>query len=167
MAEKGFNDVVSSLMNGMNGFLSSKTVVGEPVKVGDTIIVPFVEVSFGMGAGNFRGEKKDNGAGGLSGKMVPSAVLVISNGTTRLVNIRNQDGLTKILDMVPDLVNNIAGRKNRTINDEDAVREAFREERSAAAKPEAQAEESKREGSGAEESKKDVRPAEEDGSNRT
>ena len=127
MAEKGFNNVVESLVSGMNGFLSSKTVVGEPVKVGETIIIPFVEVSFGMGAGDFKGEKNDNGAGGLSGRMSPSAVLIISNGTTRLVNIKNQDGLTKILDMVPDLVNNLAARKNKTVDDDEAVNEAFPE----------------------------------------
>ena len=37
--------------------------------------------------------------------MTPCAVLVIQNGTTKLVNVKNQDGLTKILDMVPDFVN--------------------------------------------------------------
>lgn len=125
MAEKGFNNVVESLMSGMNGFLTSKTVMGEPVKVGDTIIIPFVEVSFGMGAGDFKGDKKDNGAGGISGRMSPSAVLIIANGTTRLVNIKNQDGLTKILEMVPDLVNNLAARKNKTVDDDEAVNEAF------------------------------------------
>ena len=41
----------------------------------------------------------------MGGKISPSAVLVISNGTTRLVNVKNQDSVTKILDMVPDLVN--------------------------------------------------------------
>ena len=132
MAEKGFNNVVTSLMSGMNGFLSSKTVVGEPVQVGDTIIIPFVEVSFGMGAGDFKGDKKDNGAGGLSGKMSPRAVLIIANGTTRRGNIKNQDGLTKILEMVPDLVNNLAARKNKTVDDEEAVNEAFPREDKAA-----------------------------------
>lgn len=111
MGERRFNEVVESLLKGMDGFLSSKTVVGEPKQIGDTIIVPFVDVSFGVGAGEFRGEKKDNGAGGLTGKMAPSAVLVISHGTTRLVNINNQDSITKILDMVPDLVNHFASKK--------------------------------------------------------
>ncbi|MCR5222450.1 MAG: GerW family sporulation protein [Lachnospiraceae bacterium] len=111
MGERRFNEVVESLLKGMDGFLSSKTVVGEPKQIGDTIIVPFVDVSFGVGAGEFRGEKKDNGAGGLTGKMAPSAVLVISHGTTRLVNIKNQDSITKILDMVPDLVNHFASKK--------------------------------------------------------
>lgn len=45
------------------------------------------------------------------GKITPSAVLVIKNGTTRLVNIKNQDTMTKILDMVPDLVDKFSGKK--------------------------------------------------------
>lgn len=124
-----FNEVVDSMLKGMDGFLSSKTVVGEPTVIGDTIIVPFVDVSFGVGAGDFRGEKKANGAGGLTGKMTPSAVLVIQNGTTRLVNIKNQDSITKILDMVPDLVNKFTSKDNDGgISDEDAVNKAFPDE---------------------------------------
>lgn len=125
-----FNEVVDSMLKGMDGFLSSKTVVGEPKVIGDTIIVPFVDVSFGVGAGDFRGEKKANGAGGLTGKMTPSAVLVIQNGTTRLVNIKNQDSMTKILDMVPDLVNKFTSKGNEgDPSDEDAVNTAFPEEK--------------------------------------
>ncbi len=120
-----FNEVVDSMLKGMDGFLSSKTVVGEPTVIGDTILVPFVDVSFGVGAGDFRGDRKANGAGGLTGKMSPSAVLVIQNGTTRLVNIKNQDSMTKILDMVPDLVDRFAGGKDDKMSDDDVVSEAF------------------------------------------
>ncbi|HCM91098.1 MAG TPA: sporulation protein [Lachnospiraceae bacterium] len=124
-----FKEIVDSMLNGMDGFLSSKTVVGEPTVIGDTILVPFVDVSFGVGAGDFRGEKKANGAGGLTGKMSPSAVLVIQNGTTRLVNIRNQDSMTKILDMVPDLVNKFAGKENdNELSDTEIKDAAFKEE---------------------------------------
>ena len=40
--------------------------------------------------------------------MSPSAVLVIQDGHTKLVNIKNQDSITKILDMVPELVDKVA-----------------------------------------------------------
>ena len=83
-------------------------VVGEAIHVGDTIILPLVDVSFGVGAGAFEGDKKSNGGGGMTGKLTPSAVLVIQNGSTKLVNVKNQDGLTKVLDMVPDFVNRFA-----------------------------------------------------------
>lgn len=103
--ENNFKETVASLFKGMDSFISAKTVVGEAVHIGDTIILPLVDVTFGVGAGAFAGESKNNGAGGMTGKVTPSAVLVIQNGTTKLVNIKNQDGLTKVLDMVPDFVN--------------------------------------------------------------
>ena len=68
--ENNFKDTVNSLFKGMDGFVSAKTVVGDAIHVGDTIILPLVDVSFGVGAGAF-----------------------------------DQDGLTKVLDMVPDFVN--------------------------------------------------------------
>ena len=102
------NSVVDSLLKGLEGFATAKTVVGEAIHVNDTIILPLVDVSFGVGAGAFEGDKKNNGGGGLAGKMSPCAVLVIQNGSTKLVNVKNQDGLTKVLDMVPDFVNRFA-----------------------------------------------------------
>ena len=72
-----FNETVASLFKGMDSFLSAKTVVGEAVHVNDTIILPLVDVSFGVGAGAFAGDKKNNAGGGMGGKMSPSAVLVL------------------------------------------------------------------------------------------
>ena len=99
-----FTTTVSSLFQGMDKFLTTKTVVGEPTTIGDTIILPLVDVSFGVAAGAFSNENKNNGAGGLGGKMTASAVLVIKNDQIRLVNVKNQDTVTKVLDMVPDLI---------------------------------------------------------------
>lgn len=99
-----FNSTVGSLFQGMDKFLTTKTVVGDPTTVGDTIILPLVDVSFGVAAGAFSSDQKNNGAGGLGGKMTASAVLVIKDNQIRLVNVKNQDTITKVLDMVPDLI---------------------------------------------------------------
>ena len=114
-----FNETVASLFKGMDSFLSAKTVVGEAVHVNDTIILPLVDVSFGVGAGAFAGDKKNNAGGGMGGKMSPSAVLVIQNRATKLVNIKNQDTVTKILDMVPDVVDRITGKFGDVKMDDD------------------------------------------------
>ena len=106
--EKNFKDTVNSLFKGMDGFVSAKTVVGDAIHVGDTIILPLVDVSFGVGAGAFEGDKKNNGGGGLAGKMTPCAVLVIQNGTTKLVKVKNQDCQTMGLEMDQDYVNSFA-----------------------------------------------------------
>ena len=132
MADKTnqFEGVVESLLNGMNSVLSTKTVVGEPTQIGDTIILPLVDVSFGIGAGAGSNGSKNttSGAGGLGGKMTPSAILVIKNGTARLVNIKNQDAVTKVLDMIPDLVDKLTRKKEENLTDEEVIDIAFPEE---------------------------------------
>ncbi len=104
MTDNSFHTTVESLIQGMDSFLSSKTVVGDAIHIGDTILLPLVDVSFGMGAGSFSGEKKRNCGGGIGGKISPSAVLVIQNGITKMVSVKNTDGISKLLDMIPDFV---------------------------------------------------------------
>ena len=111
MAENQFPSTVDALFKGMDNFITTKTVVGEPVKIDEhTTIIPLVDVSCGMAAGSFAQSSKTNGGGGLSAKMSPSAILVIQNGMTKLINIKHQDAMTKIIDMVPDFMNRFMGK---------------------------------------------------------
>ena len=71
-----FDTTVESLFKGMDSFITTKTVVGDAVTIGDTIILPLVDVSFGVGAGAFAGDKKQNAGGGMGAKISPSAILV-------------------------------------------------------------------------------------------
>ena len=119
MAENKFNTTVEALLNGMDSVVSSKTVVGEAIHIGDTILLPLVDVSFAVGAGAFNDEKKEKGAGGLGGKISPSSVLVIQNGRTRLVNIKNQATVTKILDLIPDVMDRVTDRKEGKVTEKD------------------------------------------------
>ncbi|MBQ0001660.1 MAG: GerW family sporulation protein [Clostridiales bacterium] len=117
-AENNFKETVSALFQQLDQVVSAKTVVGDAIHLGgDTVVLPLVDVQFGMGAGAFGGDKK-NGAGGMTGKINPCAVLVVQNGNARLVNVKNQDGLTKVLDMVPDFVDKFSDMtgfaKNKT-----------------------------------------------------
>ncbi|MCC6095150.1 MAG: hypothetical protein LIV24_09075 [Eubacterium sp.] len=103
-----FHNNVDSLFEGLNNFLTTKTVVGQPVPVGDSIMIPLSELSFGMGAGAFSNSSKDNGGGGVGAKMVPAAVLMVAkDGTTKLISMKSQDAVSKIIDMAPDIVTKI------------------------------------------------------------
>ena len=128
--ENQFQGVVESLLKGMDSVLSTKTVVGEATTIGDTIILPLVDVTFGVGAGAGSNAEKNSasGAGGLGGKMTPSAVLVIKDGTTKLVNIKNQDTVTKIIDMIPDIMDRLSKPKNEEMTDSEVVDIAFPED---------------------------------------
>ena len=128
MAENKFTVTAGSLFTGMNTFVSTKTVVGEPQQVGDAIIIPLVDVSCGMAVGSFSGNAKDNGAGGMSTKMNPAAVLIIQNGASKLVNVRNQDAVGKILDMVPDLINRFTAESKISPEAKEAARQIAEKE---------------------------------------
>jgi uncharacterized spore protein YtfJ len=133
MADNNFQNTVEALFQGMNQVISSKTVVGDAIHIGDTILLPLVDVSFGVGAGIFQGDKKNNGGGGLGGKLVPSAVLVIQNDHIKLVNIKNQDTMTKILDFIPDAVDKVTAFRSKDssdgkINTEEDIEELLNQE---------------------------------------
>lgn len=121
MGENSFNSTVESLFKGMDSFITTKTVIGDAVRFEDgTIVLPLVDVSFGVAAGAFMDEsaKKNNGGGGMGGKIQPSAVLVIKDGNSKLVNVKNQDGLTKILDMVPGFMDKFKKKDDTEDNKE-------------------------------------------------
>lgn len=108
MAEgSNFSETVGALFKGMDSFLTTKTVVGDAVRFEDgTIILPLVDVSFGVGAGAFQ-SGKNAAAGAMGGKISPNSVLVISGGSTKLVSVKNQDMVSKIFDAVPEIIDKI------------------------------------------------------------
>lgn len=118
-----FDSTVESLFKGMESFVTTKTVVGDAITVDGTIVLPLVDVSFGVAAGATNDDKKNNGGGGMGGKMSPSAVLVIKDGVPKLVNIKEQDGLTKILDMVPGLIDRFTKKGSDTSDGEEDEQE--------------------------------------------
>jgi len=104
------NENMKMLFSKMEDFISTKTVVGEALHIGDVILVPLIDVTFGMGTGggtNDGAPEKDKGTGGGGGvgaKMSPSAVIVVVNGTAQLISIKGQDSVNKIIDMVPGIL---------------------------------------------------------------
>lgn len=124
------SEVVSSLMEGMGAVLDSRSVIGDPIQVGDTTLIPLVELSFAVGAGTGAKETKSNAAGGMGGKALPNAVLIIRDGYTKVVNIKNQDSLTKLIDLIPDIADHVkSSKKKPAMTNAEAVETVFPEEK--------------------------------------
>ncbi len=112
MSENQFNESIRELLKGLDGFVTSKTVIGDPITVNETVIIPFMEVQMGVGAGAYT--KKGQGtAGALGAKLAPTAILIIQNGSCRLINVKNQDTVLRVLDMVPAVVDKLKGLRVR------------------------------------------------------
>jgi len=112
MDNNKFSDNVKALFEGMDHFVTAKTVVGDAIHIDDTIIIPLMDISFGAAATAGISEKKNSGGGGMGGKITPSAVLVIKDGLTKVINIKNQNVASKIMDLVPDVVNKFTDKKD-------------------------------------------------------
>lgn len=110
MSENQFTDSVQALLKGLDGFISERTVVGNPITVNNTVILPLMDVQIGVGAGAYAA--KSNGtAGGMGAKMTPTALLLLQDGAARIIRITNQDTVGKVIDMVPEVIDRIkAGR---------------------------------------------------------
>ena len=114
-------ETIKTILDGVTALADTKKVIGEPFTVGDTTIIPFIESSVGIGVGEFSNNDSKN-AGGMAMKVSPVACLVIQNGFTKLINIQNQDAITKALDMIPDLVDKLTLRKRQVSEEvEDAI----------------------------------------------
>jgi len=104
---------LEALFGKLEKFLKTETVVGQPIVIGETTIVPIVSITFGCatGAGEGTGNDPKSGSGsgagsGLSSgaKITPTAVLVIQNNEVTLLPVKDKFGLENLLNKVPDLM---------------------------------------------------------------
>ncbi|HPD00161.1 MAG TPA: spore germination protein GerW family protein [Acetivibrio sp.] len=106
------NENVSVLFEKLEKFLTSKTVIGEPIKVGEATLIPFITTSFGLGSGGGDGydAKGAHGIGGGSGigaRISPTAVLVIRGDDIEMIPIKKSAGFEKLVEMVPEIVSKV------------------------------------------------------------
>lgn len=100
--------------------ITTESVVGQPIYLGDAVIVPFVDVSFGFGSGQTGPEGKSGGEAG-GGKLTPTAVLILKGERVELFSIKNAaatNTVDKVLNMVPEVISHF--RKKKDSGDEAA-----------------------------------------------
>ena len=114
----GLEDLMKEVSSELERLVSTKTVVGDAVTVGDTTIIPVTKVSFGFGTGGGEGKSKNNeegfGGGGAAGaKIEPVAFIVISKEETRLMSISGKSDIGVLLESVPGLIDKIKNMKGK------------------------------------------------------
>lgn len=116
---------LDTIFEKFKNMIKVETVVGEAVQIGDAILVPFVDVTFGFGTGTNEGAasnpKASYGGGGGGAKLEPTAVLVIKGERIELFNIKGSakyTGFDRLIGMVPDLIQKLRSDKYIYLNDE-------------------------------------------------
>lgn len=93
--------------------LNTKTVVGEPIKVGDTTLIPLLSLGFGFGAGGGSGKgevaEKNGGKGegtgtgvGGGGGVKPVAMIIIDSNGVRVESIKG--GTASVMESVGSVI---------------------------------------------------------------
>ena len=110
--EDGLGLTLEALFSGMQGLVQTRTVVGDPIEADGIKIIPLIEVTAGLASGALGQAAKSKGAGAMSAKISPVALLVLEEGRMRLISVKNTDAITKLLDSLPDIVDRITGKYN-------------------------------------------------------
>ncbi|MFZ5352136.1 MAG: GerW family sporulation protein [Bacillota bacterium] len=110
---------LETLFSHLQRFLSTETVVGEPIVIGETTLIPIITVSFGCGGGGGNGtdEKGNGGYGtgvGVGARITPDAIMVIKDGEVNMLPVKNKCNLDKLVSMVPEIVKKIKIKKDKT-----------------------------------------------------
>lgn len=116
------DEVRKEVFKDFKDMITTESVVGKPLQMGDATIVPFVDISFGFGSGEHgNAGKTTGGAGGA--KVTPTAVLIMKGERIELFSIKNASGdntIDKILNMVPEVVSHFTKKREKR----EEVREA-------------------------------------------
>lgn len=109
--------LIKTTLGEVQKVLNSKTVVGEPITINSTTIIPLLSVGFGIGAGGATGIGDDKQAGEGSGSgsaggagAKPIAVIIIDKNGARIEPIKGgiAAALEKLVETVPEVIEKVA-----------------------------------------------------------
>lgn len=94
----------------LDKFLSTKTVVGDPIIVGKVSLVPIQRASFGFGSGGGETAKESSSGGGVGAgaSLTPVAIVAVKDdGQVQVYSIGKKGAWEHLIEMLPEVVSKI------------------------------------------------------------
>ena len=119
MAERPLEGMMSVTLDKIREMVGSNTIIGEPITLEGTTILPVSKVTFGFASGgsDFCAKTTKELFGGGSGagvSVTPVAFLVIKDGNVRTIQLADHNStVDRALNMVPELVDKLTGLLNK------------------------------------------------------
>ncbi len=109
MAEVNITNNIKTLFENLEKVLTTKTVFGDAITIGDTTIIPVIDIRFGLGTCGGAGDAPDKGmgsgyGGGTGGCVTASAVIVVKGEHVQVMQIKESTNMGKLVDLIPDIV---------------------------------------------------------------
>ncbi len=103
---------LETIFSRLENMFRAKTVIGDPLTIGEITLVPVVNVTFGIGAGGGEsaafGEQGGGGLGaGTGARMTPSAIVVINGNQVSLLPVEGRSSLGSVIEQVPDIISEL------------------------------------------------------------
>jgi len=100
---------MDTIFTHLENMFKAKTVIGDPIVIGEVTLVPVVNVTFGIGTGGGEGkDAKDQGGGGVGAgtgaRLTPAAVIVIKGDEVSMLPISGRGSLENVMGMVPEVL---------------------------------------------------------------
>lgn len=117
MGEHPIQGLMQTAMESIKQMVDVNTVVGDAVETGDGgVIIPVSRVSFGFaaGGGEYGTRRPESGAGPFGGgsgagvSVQPVAFLVVQRGDIRLLPVEANATVERLIDLVPDVLEQVA-----------------------------------------------------------
>lgn len=111
----GLEEVIHTVLDEFKTIASADTMVGKPMQIGNSTIIPVSKVSIGFAGGGRTGaEKGASGSGTGGGATVePIAFIVVKDGNVTIEKIKATDlGLSDFIEKVPPLVAKLFKKKS-------------------------------------------------------
>ncbi len=101
-------EMLGQVTSRLEQFISTKTVVGEPITIGNVSIVPLQTASFGFGSGGGEGKTANNtgtgGGAGAGASLRPVALVVVKGDDVKVYGLGRKGMLEALIDLIPEAV---------------------------------------------------------------
>ncbi|MDR3313662.1 MAG: sporulation protein YtfJ [Oscillospiraceae bacterium] len=110
MKEKTASGVLGTSIEKMRELVDVSTIIGEPIQLGEVLVIPVSKVSYGFASGGSDFPSKNNqelfgGGGGAGVTISPVAFLVVRGGDVTIKYVTGSEtAAERLIGAVPDLV---------------------------------------------------------------
>lgn len=116
MANNNVVEILKSVVGELKDVARSETIIGDPVTVGKTTVIPIVKISFGFGAGGGQGDDSKRtgfgGGGGGGARIEPAAFIIMDESGVSLLPVGKGKWDT-IIDAIPNIAKKISKLRDK------------------------------------------------------
>ena len=113
MAENNIKGIMDTTMDKLHAMVDADTIIGTPIVLGETTLLPVSKVAFGLATGGSDFPSKSDrqlfgGGGGAGVTITPVAFISVTGQSVKMMPIYNElTTVDKALTMAPELLDKI------------------------------------------------------------